>query len=80
MGEMVPRRTSGCYEGSMTYDVAAVRAHYPALAGGEAFFDGPGGTQVPRPVVDAVASAMASPVSNRGPAHETPTSRRRDRG
>ncbi len=51
----------------MTYDVAAVRAHYPALAGGEAFFDGPGGTQVPRPVVDAVASAMASPVSNRGP-------------
>ena len=51
---------------SDTYDVASVRALYPALASGEAFFDGPGGTQVPRPVVDAVATAMASPVSNRG--------------
>ena len=51
----------------MTYDVAAVRSHYPALAGGEAFFDGPGGTQVPRPVVQAVAGTLAGPVSNRGP-------------
>lgn len=51
----------------MTYDVAAVRSHYPALAGGEAFFDGPGGTQVPRPVVDAVAATLAGPISNRGP-------------
>jgi len=51
----------------MTYDVAAVRSHYPALAGGEVFFDGPGGTQVPRPVVDAVAATLAGPVSNRGP-------------
>lgn len=55
----------------MTYDVAAVRSHYPALAGGEAFFDGPGGTQVPRPVVDAVAATLAGPVSNRGP-HTAP--------
>jgi cysteine desulfurase family protein (TIGR01976 family) len=50
-----------------TYDVAAVRAHYPSLASGEAFFDGPGGTQVPRAVVDAVAGTLASPLSNRGP-------------
>jgi cysteine desulfurase family protein (TIGR01976 family) len=55
----------------MTYDVAAVRSQYPALASGEAFFDGPGGTQVPQPVVDAVATTLASPVSNRGP-HTTP--------
>ncbi|MEJ7794813.1 MAG: cysteine desulfurase-like protein [Nocardioides sp.] len=55
----------------MTYDVATVRSHYPALAGGEAFFDGPGGTQVPQSVVDAVAATMASPVSNRGP-HSAP--------
>lgn len=55
----------------MTYDVAAVRSHYPALAGGEAFFDGPGGTQVPQPVIDAVATTMASAVSNRGP-HSAP--------
>ena len=55
----------------MTYDVAAVRSQYPALAGGEAFFDGPGGTQVPRPVVDAVAGTLGSPVSNRSP-HTAP--------
>ena len=51
----------------MAYDVAAVRSHYPALAGGEAFFDGPGGTQVPQPVVDAVSRTLAGPISNRGP-------------
>ena len=55
----------------MTYDVATVRSHYPALTGGEAFFDGPGGTQVPQPVVAAVAAAMSGPVSNRGP-HSAP--------
>ena len=53
------------------YDVGAVRARYPALAGGEAFFDGPGGTQVPMAVVDAVASTLAGPISNRGP-HSRP--------
>ncbi len=55
----------------MTYDVAAVRSQFPALASGEAFFDGPGGTQAPQPVIDAVATTLASPVSNRGP-HTTP--------
>ncbi|HEX6151715.1 cysteine desulfurase-like protein [Nocardioides sp.] len=55
----------------MTYDVAAVRSQYPALTSGEAFFDGPAGAQVPRPVVDAVAATLGSPVSNRGP-HTAP--------
>ena len=55
----------------MTYDVAAVRSQFPALAGGEAFFDGAGGTQVPQPVIDAVVAAMAGPVSNRSP-HSAP--------
>ncbi len=55
----------------MTYDVAAVRSQFPALTGGEAFFDGAGGTQVPQPVIDAVVAAMASPVSNRSP-HSAP--------
>jgi cysteine desulfurase family protein (TIGR01976 family) len=50
----------------MSYDVETVRSHYPALSSGEAFFDGPGGTQVPRPVVEAVAATLGSPVSNRG--------------
>ena len=31
----------------MPYDVASVRAHFPALAEGAAHFDGPGGSQTP---------------------------------
>ncbi len=49
-----------------TYDVERVRACFPALAGGTAFFDGPGGSQVPRSVADAVAGAMTAGLSNRG--------------
>ena len=48
------------------YDVAAVRAQFPALSSGFAHFDGPGGTQTPRPVIDAIAGALAEPLSNRG--------------
>lgn len=47
------------------FDVATVRAGYPALAEGLLHFDGPGGTQVPQVVVDAVAGTLASAVSNR---------------
>ncbi|TCO60461.1 cysteine desulfurase-like protein [Actinocrispum wychmicini] len=50
----------------MTYDVEAVRAHFPALAEGAAHFDGPGGTQVPDVVADAVAETLRAAVSNRG--------------
>lgn len=50
----------------MTYDVDAVRADFPQLEGGSAHFDGPGGTQTPRPVADAIASALLAPLSNRG--------------
>ena len=49
-----------------TYDVAAVRAQFPALADGSAYFDGPGGTQTPRPVIDAITAALSRPLSNRG--------------
>ena len=49
----------------MPYDVDAVRSHFPALAEGLAHFDGPGGTQVPQAVADAVAGTMTSAVSNR---------------
>ena len=48
------------------FDVATVRSHIPALASGVAFFDGPGGSQVPDVVADAIRDALASPVSNRG--------------
>ena len=50
----------------MTYDVAAVRAHFPALQAGIAHFDGPGGTQVPDRVARAVAETLTSPIANRG--------------
>jgi hypothetical protein len=61
----------------MSYDVEAVRAHFPALAEGLAHFDGPGGTQVPQAVADAVAATMASAVSNRGgPVRQQPAGRR----
>jgi cysteine desulfurase family protein (TIGR01976 family) len=50
----------------MTYDVAAVRAQFPALRVGTAHFDGPGGTQVPESVARAVADTLTSPIANRG--------------
>lgn len=50
----------------MTYDIAALRSHFPALAAGIAHFDGPGGTQTPEPVIRAIADALAQPLSNRG--------------
>ena len=50
----------------MTYDVTAVRTRFPSLASGIAHFDGPGGTQTPQAVAQAVAVAMAGPLSNRG--------------
>lgn len=48
------------------YDVARVRAGVPALAEGFAHLDGPGGTQVPAAVAEAVAGCMRTAVSNRG--------------
>ncbi|HET6500614.1 MAG TPA: cysteine desulfurase-like protein [Amycolatopsis sp.] len=48
------------------YDIAAVRAQFPALKAGSAHFDGPGGTQVPQPVIDAMTDAFSGPLCNRG--------------
>ena len=50
----------------MTYDVAAVRSLFPALLEGAAHFDGPGGSQTPTPVAEAVRDTMVSAISNRG--------------
>ena len=50
----------------MGYDVKAVRAHFPALDEGAAHFDGPGGSQVPDVVADAVAGTLRSAIANRG--------------
>lgn len=48
------------------YDVAALRDHFPSLASGVAHFDGPGGTQTPRIVAEAIAATLMSALSNRG--------------
>ncbi len=50
----------------MPYDVAELRTHFPSLASGIAHFDGPGGTQTPREVADAIAATLSGPLSNRG--------------
>ena len=53
------------------FDVARVRALYPALAGRDGapapiFLDNPGGTQVPEPVIDAVRDCMVGASANLG--------------
>ncbi|GAA2708065.1 cysteine desulfurase-like protein [Actinoplanes palleronii] len=50
----------------MAIDSAALRSHFPSLDSGIAFFDGPGGTQTPRPVAEAIAATMLQPLSIRG--------------
>jgi cysteine desulfurase family protein (TIGR01976 family) len=60
-----------------TFDVATVRARFPALRQPLAFFDGPGGTQVPDDVVDAIARYLRESNANAG--GEFATSRATDR-
>ena len=47
-------------------DVAALRQHFPQLVDRTAYFDGPGGTQTPDVVADAVRDALLAPLANRG--------------
>jgi cysteine desulfurase family protein (TIGR01976 family) len=57
-------------------DVRAVRARFSALDSELAFFDGPGGTQVPDEVIDAIAGYLRESNANSGGPFET--SRRTD--
>lgn len=50
----------------MAIELAALRAHFPSLDHGLAFFDGPGGTQTPRAVADAITATLTGPLSNQG--------------
>jgi hypothetical protein len=50
----------------MSFDVRAVREHFPALKAGYAHFDGPGGSQVPDVVATAVSTTLLMPLANRG--------------
>jgi len=47
-------------------DVLRVRAAFPALDHGVAHFDGPGGSQVPTAVAEAVGRTLTAGVANRG--------------
>jgi cysteine desulfurase family protein (TIGR01976 family) len=52
-------------------DVPAVRSRFPALASEAAFFDGPGGSQVPQSVIDAVVGCLRDANANLGGAFAT---------
>ena len=56
---------------TLAFDVAAVRARFTALQNGFAFFDGPGGTQVPDSVIDAVSRYFREENANVGGPYET---------
>ncbi len=51
-------------------DVAGVRRHFPALHEGAAHFDGPGGTQTPDVVAQAVYDTLTQPLAIRGSSTE----------
>lgn len=59
------------------FDVEAARARFPALRQEQVFFDGPGGTQVPGSVIDAIAAYLRDSNANTG--GEFATGRRTDR-
>ena len=56
---------------AVALDVEAVRARFSALSRPLAFFDGPGGTQVPDEVVDAIADYLREANANLGGPFET---------
>jgi cysteine desulfurase family protein (TIGR01976 family) len=60
----------------MTFDVSKIRAAYPALADGYAYLDGAAGTQVPEPVIGAIAGTYRAGIGNAGGAF--PASHRAD--
>jgi cysteine desulfurase family protein (TIGR01976 family) len=62
---------------TVTYDIEAVRARFSALRQPLAFFDGPGGTQVPDEVIDAVSRYFRESNANVSGPYET--SRRTER-
>jgi cysteine desulfurase family protein (TIGR01976 family) len=61
---------------TVALDVAAARARFSALQRPNAFFDGPGGTQTPDSVVEAISSYLRGANANLGGPFET--SRRSD--
>ena len=62
---------------TVAFDVAAARARFSALGSDLAFFDGPGGTQVPDEVIEAIAIYLRDSNANVSGPYET--SRRTER-
>jgi cysteine desulfurase family protein (TIGR01976 family) len=62
---------------TVVFDVSAARARFSALESELAFFDGPGGTQVPDQVIDAIATYLRESNANVSGPYET--SRRTER-
>jgi cysteine desulfurase family protein (TIGR01976 family) len=56
---------------TVTLDIAAVRRRFSSLQRELAFFDGPGGTQTPDEVIDAIASYLRDSNANLGGPFET---------
>jgi len=56
---------------TVAFDVEAVRRRFSALAQPLAFFDGPGGTQVPDEVIDAIAGYLRTSNANVSGPYET---------
>jgi cysteine desulfurase family protein (TIGR01976 family) len=56
---------------AISLDVSAVRARFSALQRDLAFFDGPGGTQVPDEVIDAIARYLRESNANVSGPYET---------
>jgi cysteine desulfurase family protein (TIGR01976 family) len=78
---MTPATPSAAGGQAATFDVEAVRAHFPALSrvvDGEhpIYLDNPGGTQVPTSVIEAISDMLVNANANVGAAYET--SRRAD--
>jgi cysteine desulfurase family protein (TIGR01976 family) len=53
------------------FDLAAARARFPALERDLVFFDGPGGTQVPESVIDAIGAYLRDSNANVSGPYET---------
>jgi len=53
-----------CFD--VSFDIGRVRAAYPALRDGRAYLDGAAGTQVPVPVIEAIADAYRGGLANVG--------------
>lgn len=47
-----------------SFDITAVRPRFPALRSGTAFLDGPGGTQTPATVIEAIADCLTDSNAN----------------